>query len=203
MKRAVVSAVTLVAAYTLTAGTAVALFLPKTQLQNIAIKTANLALQVSFQATDPPTQFFPSLNMGGPGNLVPGVESPIAQEFWINNASTGSPGQGLMKLVGRMQGGGGDWEALKNVVELQVEAVKYHEKSPWYTLAAWEGGQELPGGSLSESQSRRYRFVYRLPTAYVSDPDGDGPLAAGSTIGNELMGKAVTGATFVVEGSLQ
>lgn len=191
-----------VAFYSLVTATALALFLPRASLKEIAFTTGSLALKVSkHQVTHPnPDSYQIEVDFSGTDRLLAGGPA-IEEDFWVKNFS--SPGQPL-SLYGQLSTGSFDWEALKHVIEIKLQTFDGEHQLDWLTLAQWsESAVMFPGTKISDDTQRRYLFLFRMRDTYPTDPDGAGPLQANSPIGPELQGKKTGNLTFTIEGRLQ
>jgi hypothetical protein len=189
-----------VAFYSLVTTTALALFLPQARLETLTFKSANMVLHVSSERADSPSDqgFQLATSFPGTDQLYPGAPT-VQESFWLWNRS--SPGQSL-RLTGQMSVGDQDWSQLQHIVQAKLKIHGSSTESPWLSLADWSTQQHtLPGGQLADGSKRRYEFSYRMLDTYPTDPDGAGPLVAGSPIGNELMNKQTVGLVFTIDGS--
>lgn len=184
--------------YSFVATTALALFLPQAKLNNVELEVATLELLVSKEQIDNPTTFAQEVVFTGSDNLEPGGEV-IQEDFWVMNTS--GPGYPL-SVTGQFTTGTQDWEALQDVIELNVVASQTGAETGWKSIKTWNSSPvTLPGGSLASGGSkRRYQMKYRVVATYPIDPDGTGPKTAGSAVGSELMGKKTGALQFVLDG---
>lgn len=191
-----------VAFYSLVTTTALALFLPQAKLQSMVFRSANMVLHVSSEQVNSPNDhlFQLSAPFTGTDQLYPGGPT-VQEDFWLWNKS--SPGQHL-RLTGQLSGGNQDWDVLQHVIQMKLKVYGSQTETSWLSLAEWSAQkQNFPGDILQDASKRRYEFSFRMLESYPTDPDGAGPLVAGSPIGHELMNKQTGSLVFTIDGSRQ
>lgn len=180
------------------ASAAMAVFLPTGKFAGMDIRTSGLALTVD-----------PDYSGSGIGNfqvehplppvwgLYPGME-PIVDDISLRNNS--DSGQKL-RVTARIISGNQNWDTLKDVITLSIYSHTNQASTPVYTLAEWsQEGKELPF-SVLETTTYKYQLRFGMLSAYSADPDGTGPLQAGSPVGHELMSKVTQDVSLVFEGT--
>lgn len=164
----------LAAVITLVSGSAYALFTSQATVSGINLQTGSADLQVAFDGTS----FESSKNAGATAFLSPGETKQIP--FQLKNT-----GDLELNVVSRLTSAGGDWNALKDVVQVRV-TTDDDSNDPWLTLSQWnEANRQLPGSTLLDDEVEEYTVHYRMPVG----------------VGNEAMNKALTNITFVFTGT--
>lgn len=173
-------------------GTAYALFSDKVTIGGTVLGTATPGLFVSLD-DEGDEGWGDSVNVGDTfANLLPGEYD--WGELWIWNNSDGTTDKLDMDLRAKLTAAGGDWEALKNAVQLRVcvysADADYHcdttQATPFYTLADWNAAaRQLLPTPLIQGAKQHYTVVFYIPSSY----------------GNEIANKQITGMAFEVTGT--
>lgn len=192
-RRAAIAGALLVGLYTMLGSATFALVQPEANISQFGVRTALLEIQISDSPLD---NFGHDLQLSNTDYLLAdGTEH--SQEFWLKNMSSEGIGYDLEV---QLTPGIGDWEALRDYIEVRIETL--NSSTPWMSLAEMSAVQVDLSEPLLSGELRDYRLLYRLPTNYVSDPDGAGPLHVGDPIGNELQGKSVGGMELIISGTV-
>jgi len=95
-------------------------------------------------------------------NMIPGFVG-AEHTFWLRNTSDASVPFG--QIVANLPSGTGDWEAIKDVVQMRFGETGTGWSTPWYTLSAWNSGSddillsELPGGNTQRQFSVQFQML--------------------------------------------
>lgn len=196
-KRMFIGVVGMLTAYAAVATTALAVFSPRAQV-GLAFRTSSYSLKVSADpgSSPPPVSAFSqSISLQGADNMYPGMP-PVREKFWLFNDS-----ETLQALSFRstFSAGDQDWDRLKYAIQLNIRDLQDFSESGDFTAGELqEIPWPLPSVSLFPGEKRQFEVEWKMPVEYAGDPDGSGPLMAGSPVGNEAMGLETTGAAFVI-----
>lgn len=183
----------LVGMYTMLGSTVFALLMPQSHLSTFLFQTAQLDLLVASSSGGP---FTHQLSLATDSMLL-ADDTEHSTDFWVKNASSNTID---FQLSGQLSTGDQDWDVLKKAIEINIS--NFSDESGWKTLEEWTNSSVDFPGQLESGTTRRYRFLYRLPSTYSYDPDGEGPIQIGDAIGEELEGKVTTGMTFTISGEI-
>jgi hypothetical protein len=169
---------------------AAAVFLPRSRWTGMKFTTSNLGLQISRESVDNPTagSFMAEVDQYESEQLTPG--GLMSQyTFWVKNLSN----RVVMDLSGQLLTGNGDWELLKNVIQISLaDYVTPTEVTPWYTLDQWQASpQPFPGSMLRALDKKRYILRVRVVDKYPN----------GTDVGEEIFNKSTGNVTFIISGA--
>jgi len=95
-------------------------------------------------------------------NMYPGFLG-VEHTFYLRNTSDASVPFG--QIVANLPSGTGDWEAIKDVVQMRFGETGTGWSTPWYTLSFWNSGSddillsELPGGNTQRQFSVQFQML--------------------------------------------
>jgi hypothetical protein len=199
-KRWIVSAGAMLAVYGMVATTALAIFHPEAQMRGMTFSVASPNLKVALGTSTAPEDgsFQSSIGFEGLETMYPGMTA-VKKRFWLWNAS---PDQTLRVKL-RVAPGDQDWEAVKSLVQIDLQDVISGSNTGLNTLGQLvDSPISIPASTIAVNQKRYLELTYVMPDKYPVDPDGAGPLAAGSSIGEEAMGKVTSSVSFILDGTI-
>lgn len=183
MKKILMALMTIAITIGLASGAAYALFSDTATVSGIAIGSGNADLMIS--AMNATTGFdddlvFPSEFNTALSNLYPGFEDRA--EIWLRNDSASHI---LLDINGRLTSASGDWGALKDVIQIRVQADDLSGPvTSWKTLAEWNatGGVHFPGDDIGQNEVKKYWVYLRVPSSAT----------------NSIADKSMSDVTFVL-----
>ena len=97
-------------------------------------------------------------------NMYPGFVG-VEHAFYLRNTSAASVPFG--QIVANLPSGTGDWNAIKDVIQMRFGETGTGWSTPWYTLSAWNSGpddddillSELPGGNTQRQFSVQFQML--------------------------------------------
>ncbi|MCL4366901.1 hypothetical protein M1563_01910 [Patescibacteria group bacterium] len=167
-------------------GTAYALFFDNATVSGLNITSATADLLINGQQ---------DLALSGGGateNIFPGygVSEDKHATFNLTNNSNGDFG---LDISASLTSAPGNWNELKDVIQLRVIDQSNNYDTGWRRLSEWYNGNiALTSNSIARGDTRNFEGYVRMPYDY---PLGGGP------IGNALENKTLTGVTFVITGT--
>jgi hypothetical protein len=168
------------AALLLTTGSAYALFSSSISLGGVNVTVGSSVLQAQLpDGTWINDHWTDGMEITG---LYPGLSA--SANFNLKNSSTAPIN---LKVSARLLSADGDWDALKDVIEVRVHPLGNTGSSTGYkTLAEWnaENGINLPGGDLAQGATKSYTADVQIDKKY----------------GNELAGKMLTNLQLEING---
>lgn len=158
-------------------------------MRGMVLGTATPDLKVSSDGTN----FYNNLNGVGSvfAKLLPGESD--SWRFWLRNDSVATGDPLHMNLSGIITDVGGDWDDLKEVVEMRVclfqSGVENNcntaSATGWETLKYWRNNSvDLDPLQLNQGATRSYVMELRIDGSYT----------------NTIAGKTISGLTFNVTG---
>lgn len=149
----------------LSAGSAFALFSSTLSLGGINVTIGSSVLQAQLpDGTWVSDKWSSGYDMTG---LYPGLST--SANITLKNASTAPID---LKVSARLVSAGGDWDALKDVIEVRVrDAANSHSSTGFKTLSAWnaDGGITIPGGDLAHDTSKTYTIDVQIDKKYGNE----------------------------------
>lgn len=95
-------------------------------------------------------------------NMYPGFMG-VEHTFYLRNTSDASVPFG--QIVANLPSGSGDWDAIKDVVQMKFGETGTGWSTPWYTLNEWNSGSanillsDLPGGNTQRQFSVQFQML--------------------------------------------
>lgn len=200
-KRFIMSGLGMAAAYAVVATTAFAVFSPQAHM-GLGFRTSSFSLKVSTDpsANPPSSSFSQTASLRGAANMYPGMD-PVKEQFWLMNDSSTAQ---TLSLKSTFLSGDKDWDKLKYALVLQIRDLDTLADSGAFTPGELQTNPwPFPTPVLMPGEKRRFEIAWSMSTEYAGDPDGSGPLQAGSQVGNEAMGLETSGAVYVIEAQPQ
>jgi hypothetical protein len=161
-----------------TTGSAYALFSSTISLGGVNVTVGSSVLQAQLpDGTWISDRWTDGMDITG---LYPGLSA--SANFNLKNSSTAPI---KLKVSARLVSADGDWDALKDVIEVRVHPLGNTSSSTGYkTLAEWnaEGGINLPGGDIEQGTTKAYTADVQIDKKY----------------GNEVAGKKLTNVQVLV-----
>src|SRR5690606_22463 len=99
-------------------------------------------------------------------NLYPGFTA--SQDLYLKNASSVPI---ALDVTGHLDIPDGDWDVLKDVVQMRIKSATSSSSTGWKSLTAWSQpeGINLPGSSLAQQEVRHLLLEIQMLKEY---PDG-------------------------------
>lgn len=159
-------------------GSAYALFSSTATVSGIAINTGSASLLVGDNSTMTDDWDLSGFSVD---NIYPGFQDD--DYFYLENAST-SPID--LTVTGQFTSYSGNWNALKDVIQIRVVRTDNSAATSWRTLADWQAGPvTIPGGEIAYGDTEQYQVMMRVP----------------SSAGNEIANKSLSNMTFTFVGT--
>jgi len=174
MKKIYLSIMAIVLTVGLVSGAAYALFSDTVTVSGLTVSTGNADLVVYDGGTDTLIQNFVSSLNTALVDIYPGWHDYTVMDFSNESLSDID-----MSLKGQITAHGGNWEALKDVIQVVVSSEGTYDNPPttgWLTLDQWSTVARSFGATLGHGTKTPYKFFMRIP----------------SNVGNEISGKSLT-----------
>lgn len=186
MKKIIISVVAIALAIGVVSSSAYALFSDSVTVSGVTIKSGSAVLQVKNtpQGAFGDTATFNNTVLNT--MMYPGFTSPTFGTFWLKNSSTANIGLSIKGKI--LDGATGDWDALKDVIQLRFTNV-YASPQPgpteWKTLNEW------------------YQTGFALPQFLVPVGDDDEFVIEARMLDadNSVAGKTLSNITFEFTGT--
>jgi hypothetical protein len=173
MKRIYLSILVILGTVALTVGAAYAYFTSNAvSLTGITLASATPQLWIGSDGT----HWFSSITGASEDHMYPGWEGP-ERTFWLENTTGG--GVPFAKVIPTIVSADGNWNELKDVVEVRFGETGRSWTTGWATLAAWNANTKwsILGSNLNDETNRQISLQYRMVS-------GAGDSAKGKTITN-------------------
>lgn len=193
MKKIYLSILSIVATIGIVSGAAYALFTDTVTVSGLTVSTGNADLQINVENSNAYTNYKDSIDLAtyGLNNLFPGAKGD--ELFYLRNISNGAF---YLRPSVRLTAAGGDWNALKDIIEINITDTDDSNYSwGWRTLAWWNSEDRTisntPGiapesnPTVDPENSHRYKVEVRIP----------------SSADNTISGKTLSNVTFVITGT--
>lgn len=162
-KSILVKLASVAAAVSLLVGGAYAVFTSnQTTITGVVLSSATPTLQV-YRANNTWSETADGGNLGiKEQNMYPGFIG-IEHKFYLRNTSDVSVPFG--KIMANLPSGTGDWDAIKNVVQMRFGETGNNWSTSWYTLNQWNSGSanillsNLPGGNAQRQFSVQFQML--------------------------------------------
>lgn len=191
MKKIYLSILSIVATVGIVSGAAYALFSDTVTVSGLTVSTGNADLQINVMDTNLPDYYKDSISSSDLGgftipSLYPGFRND--EKFWLrNNSTTGFYLRPSVKLTSP----GGNWDALKDVIEIKITDITDPAKYSWeWRPLSWWNSEDrtisnTPGLANGNDNAHQYQIEVRIP----------------SSADNTIKNKNLSNVTFVITGT--
>jgi predicted ribosomally synthesized peptide with SipW-like signal peptide len=193
MKKILFSILAIALTVGLVSGTAYALFSDTATVGGMTFTSGNADVQVALDikgGVTYETEFKNSVNFNSVlneylfGNMFPGFDEN--GYFRIKNNSKSDI---ILNLTGHLKSGvSGDWDVLKDKIQIKITKEDGSFLTDWYTLNQWNSSPRSLGSLPKNEDGLTYRIYVRIPK------DG---------VGNEIAGKTLSSVNFEIVGVQQ
>ncbi len=189
MKKIYLSILSIVATIGIVSGAAYALFTDTVTVSGLTVSTGNADLQINVMNENVDGNYLNNIDVSSLSgfsipSLYPGLNAN--ETFWLRNISNGSF---HLRPSVQLTSAGGNWNALKEIVEINITDLSDNYSWGWRTLAWWNSEtktiSQTPGLNTGTANAHQYKIEVRVPTS----------------ADNTISGKTLSNVTFVITGT--